>query len=252
MSKLIAFRDTSIECWARVDLPDGSPLFISIAKTGVTIRKSKSGLFGPKLYEETVLHRIGEFGVKLRLLIADDPELPGAMLSPVLRGYTQIAMHSKDIKAFLLNIRTVENSDKSVEVETEEDILAEYGKVLESTSKYFYGAPVSHLPCGIEKLHYTILNEVNENLDNLEYLNVLRNAFIISAKFIDDEAAEKNLKFAEITAGVGKNIRNYEDIMQAFSKIDYKLEKQEEIAENTKKYTFVFDEFVNRVKGQNN
>ena len=45
-TKIMDFKDDKNGCWSRINLADGSPLFISIAKTGVLVRKSKSGLFG--------------------------------------------------------------------------------------------------------------------------------------------------------------------------------------------------------------
>ena len=41
MSKIIRYSDNSKERWSRVDLSDGTPLFISLAQTGIIVKKSK-------------------------------------------------------------------------------------------------------------------------------------------------------------------------------------------------------------------
>jgi hypothetical protein len=51
MAKLIKFMDGKLSCWSRVDLDNGEPIWISVAHSGVLVKKSKWGILGEKIYQ---------------------------------------------------------------------------------------------------------------------------------------------------------------------------------------------------------
>ena len=55
MAKLLKFKDGKFLCWSRVDLGNGEPIWISVARNGVLVKKSKWGLMGEKLYSSNAL-----------------------------------------------------------------------------------------------------------------------------------------------------------------------------------------------------
>ncbi len=67
MGILKKFKDSTFQCWSRVDLPNGDPIWISIAQTGVLIKKSKLGLKGEVLYQSKDIELISRLGHRLRL-----------------------------------------------------------------------------------------------------------------------------------------------------------------------------------------
>ncbi|MCL5423235.1 MAG: hypothetical protein M1461_12315, partial [Nitrospirae bacterium] len=58
MSKLIGFLDdTTKGHWAHIRMDNGDPCWIIISRTGVSVKKSRVGLFGSKLYEEKNIYK---------------------------------------------------------------------------------------------------------------------------------------------------------------------------------------------------
>lgn len=52
MSKLIAFKDNGKQCWSRLQLDNGDPIWIGIAQSGIVVKKSRSGIFGAQIFKE--------------------------------------------------------------------------------------------------------------------------------------------------------------------------------------------------------
>ena len=50
MTEIHSYQDNKTTCYANIRMDNGDPVYISIAQTGVVIKKSKVGLFGPKLF----------------------------------------------------------------------------------------------------------------------------------------------------------------------------------------------------------
>ena len=57
MSNLHSFTDSKTGCFANVRMENGNPCYVSVAQTGVLVKKSKVGWFGAKLYEEKNAYR---------------------------------------------------------------------------------------------------------------------------------------------------------------------------------------------------
>ncbi len=54
MTKLHSYKDSGSGCFANIRMDNGDPCFISVAQTGVRVRKSRLGFFGAKLYDKRV------------------------------------------------------------------------------------------------------------------------------------------------------------------------------------------------------
>lgn len=109
MGTLVRFQDNSAGCFARVDWESGEPAFISIAQTGVLIKRSRLGFFGAKLYDEQDIHdcvatsRVLDDEILSRIsLIA----LPADLTSPVLQSFTRLALETKSAAEFCAKIGT--------------------------------------------------------------------------------------------------------------------------------------------------
>lgn len=59
------FEDTKRRCYANLTMASGEPCLISVAQSGVLIKRSKVGIFGAILYDEKVIHRCVEMANKL-------------------------------------------------------------------------------------------------------------------------------------------------------------------------------------------
>lgn len=112
MAKLVKFLDRGMfGCWSRVDLDNGEPIWISIARTGVLVKKSKWGIMGEKLYSANA-YEANRTAVALLAIYIDEgiPEendLLNNMNNPLLHAFTLAAMDSES--ASQLSIRL--NSD---------------------------------------------------------------------------------------------------------------------------------------------
>ena len=81
-------------CWARVTLENGDPIWISVAQTGVVVKKSRLGLFGAKLYEQKKIELVASQAFNLDDEIMEY-STPPEMTHPVLKVFTQVALESK-------------------------------------------------------------------------------------------------------------------------------------------------------------
>ncbi len=107
MGMMIRFQDNSSGCFARVDWESGEPALISIAQTGVLVRRSRLGIFGTKLYDGQNLHDC----VAMSRVLDNEllsPEslvaLPPDLTSPVLQSFTRLALETKSAAEFCAKI----------------------------------------------------------------------------------------------------------------------------------------------------
>jgi len=92
MTKLILYRDTRNQCWARVDLASGEPIYISVARSGVVVKRSGLGLLGTKLYRSNI------HGAAMTAQALDSRTrsrlTPDGMTHPALRAFTQATLEA--------------------------------------------------------------------------------------------------------------------------------------------------------------
>lgn len=147
MGKLIRYLDGKIGCWSRVKLENGNHIWISVAQTGVIVKKSRLGLMGAKLYIETNVYRAAKTAKALDEQI-NEYVTPSKMTNPVLRAFTQVALECKSAAQLSVRLnRALEDEGTGGLIPDEnrkmakirEQIILEYGNYIEK-----------HPPVGIE------------------------------------------------------------------------------------------------------
>lgn len=107
MGKLIRYIDDARACFARVDWISRESAFISIAQTGVLIKRSRYGIFGAKLYVETNINNCLEMSRVLDNVILSRRSLsylPKALTDQVLRSFTRLAIETNSALEFRTGI----------------------------------------------------------------------------------------------------------------------------------------------------
>lgn len=92
MGTLHSFKDNRTYCFANIRMNNGDPCFISVAQTGVIVKKSKLGLFGAKLYDERNIYVCANTAKALAYLFNKNLT-PGEITNPVLRSFANAALH---------------------------------------------------------------------------------------------------------------------------------------------------------------
>jgi hypothetical protein len=77
---------------ATIRLDGGEPCLISIAQTGVRVKKSRYGWFGPILYNERNVYKAASTAMALSFLYREN-QLPAGFTDPVLRSFTNAVLH---------------------------------------------------------------------------------------------------------------------------------------------------------------
>lgn len=93
LTKLRQFKDDKSGRWASVVLASKEPCWISVARTGVIVKRSVLGLLGPKLYNESDVYKAAMTAKALAYLLPTRL-LPGGFSNPVLSAFTNAAMHA--------------------------------------------------------------------------------------------------------------------------------------------------------------
>lgn len=106
MPTVVRFGDSKLECWSRVNFENGDPIYISIARSGIIVKRSRMGLFGPLLYSEKNIYNISETAQYLDMLITKYTT-PDNMTNPILKAFTQTALDSLSIAKFTITMNTV-------------------------------------------------------------------------------------------------------------------------------------------------
>ena len=88
--------DNRTGCWAIVRMDNGDPCWIGIAQTGILVKKSRTGLFGAKLYEEKNVYKAVRTAGILNLTYSDDLT-PDTMRNPVLKAITNAVLHCRSL-----------------------------------------------------------------------------------------------------------------------------------------------------------
>lgn len=95
MPTLIYFADPSngrLGRGATIRLGSGEPCSVSIARTGVRVKKSRLGWFGPLLYNETNLYKVAQTAEALDRQFPANL-LPPGLTDPVLRAFANAIFH---------------------------------------------------------------------------------------------------------------------------------------------------------------
>jgi hypothetical protein len=91
MGNMVRFADSDRQRWSRVNLENGDPIWISVAQSGVVVKRSNLGFMGPKLYSESDVYKVAMTAQALDAEIATYT-VPTSMTNPILRVFTQVAL----------------------------------------------------------------------------------------------------------------------------------------------------------------
>ncbi len=92
LTQLRSFKDGPTGCFANIRMDNGDPCYVSVAQTGVIIKKSRIGMFGAKLYDERNVYNAAMTAKALDYLY-NDRLTPPDINSPVLNSFTNAILH---------------------------------------------------------------------------------------------------------------------------------------------------------------
>jgi len=205
MAKLQSFKDNKNACYANVRMPNGDPIFVSVAQTGVVVKKSKLGLFGPKLYESRTAFDAATTAEALSVVVGIHPEA-ATMTNPVLRAFTSAVLASSTTAevATLLNTAIKKRNDQEDLVSATNAIIAAYGDILERVGdehagEYAAGVyPESLLPIDKESLS-KLMTAMIEAARDPEERGALEAGLAHLPSFVtDEEAAARNREILDL------------------------------------------------------
>ena len=109
MTKILGFKDNKSQCWASIRMQSGDPIWVSVAQTGVIVKKSKIGLFGPKLYVSKDVQE----AAKTAYLLNEEFEtnlIPSEvnLTNPVLKSFVNAILHFDNVAQATIQL----NKDK--------------------------------------------------------------------------------------------------------------------------------------------
>lgn len=190
MGKLIRYLDGKTGCWSRVNLANGDPIWISVAQTGVMVKKSRMGLMGAKLYSVTNVYNAAKTAQALDAQIGEYAT-PSEMTNPVLRAFTQVALECKsaaELSVCLNKALEWEGANDLISAENRQkakirkQIISQYGSYIENHPPVGEIRDVSELPHPKEEILDAITLEiVRENND--QRVEALKAGAIMLANF---------------------------------------------------------------------
>ena len=91
MTRILDFSET-VGCGATFMLDSGEPCVLSVAQTGVRVRKSRYGFMGPILYDERNVYRAAQTGIALDSIFPER-KIPIPISNPLLRAFANAIWH---------------------------------------------------------------------------------------------------------------------------------------------------------------
>jgi hypothetical protein len=82
-------------CGATIRLESGEPCFLSIAQSGVLVKRSRSGFFGAVLYNEKVVYKNSLCGLALAYLYPEK-RFPDDVCDPNLGSFMNAILHCQN------------------------------------------------------------------------------------------------------------------------------------------------------------
>ena len=110
ITKLTLYRDTPNQCWARVDLASGEPIYISVARSGIVVKKSRLGLLGTELYRSDT-HRAAVTAAAIHAQTRSYLT-PADMTSAALRAFTQATLEASSAAQLASRLNGASNATR--------------------------------------------------------------------------------------------------------------------------------------------
>lgn len=185
MGRLIRYKAS----WSRVDLTNGDPVFISVAQSGVIVKKSRFGFMGSKLYEEINIYKAAQVAEALNMHFGEY-QVPSEMTNPVLRALTQTALQCESAAELSVRLnRALEEEahysaldENRRGVNKRNQIVSDYGIYLENNPLAGEIRDVSELPHPKNEILDAITREIAEE-DDRQRREALKAAAFLLADF---------------------------------------------------------------------
>jgi hypothetical protein len=91
MTKILHFSE-KVGCGVTFRLDSGEPCLLSVAQTGVRVKKSRLGFLGAILYHEKNAYQAAKTGMALDSLFPEQ-KIPLPITNPVLRAFANAIWH---------------------------------------------------------------------------------------------------------------------------------------------------------------
>ncbi|MDO9083376.1 MAG: hypothetical protein Q7U56_08845 [Humidesulfovibrio sp.] len=92
MNSVMRVSDGPTTCFAVMDLMSGDPIYVSIARTGVVVKRSVMGILGAVLYKENEAYKAGMTAKALAYLYPEC-RLPAGFTNGALRSFSNAILH---------------------------------------------------------------------------------------------------------------------------------------------------------------
>ena len=110
MTRLVRFSDDVIKGkWARIIMDDGSPCFIAIGPRSIVMKKSKTGIIGPRVFEVRHLKVVEQITSKLKHQFPQDLT-PAGMTNVFLRPVVNAVLHCETLQEAINVLGSTENT----------------------------------------------------------------------------------------------------------------------------------------------
>lgn len=109
MGTLVRYADTRGQCWSRVNLASGEPIWISVAESSIVVKRSRLGIMGAKLYLESNVDKAARTAQTLDAEVAEY-NTPTEMTNPVLRVFTQAALEAESAAELSIRLNRASRS----------------------------------------------------------------------------------------------------------------------------------------------
>jgi len=98
VTQLTLFSDDVIKGkWARIMMANGEPCFIAIGPRSIVIKKSKTGIIGPRIFEVRCLALVEKIALSLSTKFPQS-KTPSGMKNPLLRPIVNAVLHCQNLQ----------------------------------------------------------------------------------------------------------------------------------------------------------
>jgi hypothetical protein len=154
MPKVLHFSER-VGCEITLRLDSGEPCLISVAQSGVLVRKSRFGFVGAILYNEKNVYLAAKTGVALDQQFSTN-RVPLQIKNPVLRAFANAAWHCPTATAVArvlneaLSAQSLSQNDAKKIETIVSTVVPAYGGIIEKWPLVIF--PASHLPLPKEEM----------------------------------------------------------------------------------------------------
>lgn len=112
MTVLKSYKGSEISGVANLRMDNGDPILVKVGRSGVIVRSSRFGMFGPKLYESVDHDDAAKAAMSLGHLFPNHL-VPDAMTNPVLRAFANAVLHcsTSEEVTYVLNEKAIHPAD---------------------------------------------------------------------------------------------------------------------------------------------